>query len=127
VFRLPMLFNSPPEQFQLYVARWNKFISVVANRLTVQSKMTRPAGFPLKRKRAPSEPGDSSDLEDFTNKRHKPYLGGKPCCHVCNTIIHFLGEHYHQKVPILDTHSNITPCALRPLLPPVVGQKVIEF
>jgi hypothetical protein len=57
----------------------------------------------------------------------KPMIGAsKRCCHVCRTIMVFLGQHHDQQIPILDGHSTINPYVLPPLLPQDVRRQVID-
>jgi len=57
----------------------------------------------------------------------KPVIGvSQRCCHICRTIMVFLGQHYKENVPVLDSHGTITPYVLPPLLPPEMRRRVVD-
>jgi hypothetical protein len=57
----------------------------------------------------------------------KPVIGvSKRCCHICRTIMLFLGEHHKENVPVIDSHGTITPYVLPPLLPPEMRRRVVN-
>jgi hypothetical protein len=80
-----------------------------------------------------SAPGDGivhdgiRDVLDSLRGAKPVIVASKRCCPVCQTIIHYLGEHNYQQLPILDAHNSISSYVLPPLLPSAVRQNVITF
>jgi hypothetical protein len=67
-FSLNCLFKCPPEEYVQPLPGWEKTVSLVGHRLTVENTEIQHASFTLKRKRADSEHAADGDVEDISNQ-----------------------------------------------------------